>query len=327
MADAGPRGKVSSFVASDFRLAGVTHRHRCLQADGNGALSLRTRRAPTSRTGVHSAADDGPWDSFFESPADVAKAIDEHLRQAASSRADALPSEQLGDEQHGRPRPRDTDAVLSGGSFSQTVGARVQESGVDEVDLKLITYMRECLLDGFIKSSIFRGFIIVVILLNSVLVGLQTNQTLEEHFGQVFLGCDFVFLTIFVVEILLKWSRGFFKFWESGWNVFDFCIIFFSLLGQGLMFLTSGRALRIVRVLRALRTIKSISMVQGLQIVVNTVLRSLPDMGNIFLLLGIVMFIFAIVGAKPCVLRDCTHMRRAVHPSLRLAIQLRASYP
>ena len=56
--------------------------------------------------------------------------------------------------------------------------------------------------------------------------------------------------------------------------------------------------LRTLRVLRAFRTIKSIRMVRGLQMIVSTVFRSLPDMGNIFLLLGIVMFIFAVAGVN-----------------------------
>lgn len=42
---------------------------------------------------------------------------------------------------------------------------------------------------------------------------------------------DLIFLTVFVVEILLKWYHGFFLYWKSGWNVFDFIVVALSLLG------------------------------------------------------------------------------------------------
>ena len=36
----------------------------------------------------------------------------------------------------------------------------------------------------------------------------------------------FVFftLTIFVLEIILKWIDGFWTFWNNGWNIFDFVV-------------------------------------------------------------------------------------------------------
>lgn len=46
--------------------------------------------------------------------------------------------------------------------------------------------------------------------------------------------CDLIFLTIFVVEILLKWYHGFFLYWKSGWNVFDFVVVGISLLSTGM---------------------------------------------------------------------------------------------
>ena len=42
---------------------------------------------------------------------------------------------------------------------------------------------------------------------------------------------DKFFLTLFVMEILIKWYQDFDSFWRVGWNVFDFAIVAASLLG------------------------------------------------------------------------------------------------
>ena len=35
---------------------------------------------------------------------------------------------------------------------------------------------------------------------------------------------DYCTLTIFVLEIVLKWIDGFWTFWNNGWNIFDFIV-------------------------------------------------------------------------------------------------------
>ncbi len=42
---------------------------------------------------------------------------------------------------------------------------------------------------------------------------------------------DKVFLTVYVIEILIKWYYDFQTFWRIGWNVFDFAIVAASLFG------------------------------------------------------------------------------------------------
>ena len=53
----------------------------------------------------------------------------------------------------------------------------------------------------------------------------------EDNYGAVFLALDKLFLTIFVLEILVKWYSDFLGFWTSGWNIFDFVIVAASILG------------------------------------------------------------------------------------------------
>ena len=47
----------------------------------------------------------------------------------------------------------------------------------------------------------------------------------------MFIAIDRVFLTVYILEILVKWYHNFIGFWKVGWNVFDFSIVVASLLG------------------------------------------------------------------------------------------------
>lgn len=157
-------------------------------------------------------------------------------------------------------------------------------------------YISEVLCGRLVESEGFRMIILIAIVLNTVLVGMQTSSVLTREYGAYMQGLDEIFVTIFAVEIFLKWFHDFWAFWTVGWNVFDFILVFISIIGDGLTFLSTGRVLRIFRVLRAFRSLRSISVLKGLQIVVQTIIRSLPDMANILALLLIVMFIFSVIG-------------------------------
>ncbi|KAJ4459143.1 putative cation channel sperm-associated protein 4 [Paratrimastix pyriformis] len=157
-------------------------------------------------------------------------------------------------------------------------------------------YLSDEIVGNLIESVTWRGFILLVILLNTILVGLGTSSAIEKAAGTVLGGIDYVMLTIFVIEILLKWFNGFFVFWKSGWNIFDFLIVAISIIAKGVTYISSGRVLRILRVIRAFRALRSISLLEGLQVIVSTVLRSMPDMINVLVLMVIFMFIYAVVG-------------------------------
>lgn len=59
----------------------------------------------------------------------------------------------------------------------------------------------------------------------------HTLSLQEENYGNIFMALDQIFLSLYVMEILLKWYHDFLGFWKVGWNVFDFVIVAASLLG------------------------------------------------------------------------------------------------
>eukprot|EP00164_Ancoracysta_twista_P003985 GFYU01005348.1.p1 GENE.GFYU01005348.1~~GFYU01005348.1.p1 ORF type:complete len:457 (-),score=157.31 GFYU01005348.1:206-1576(-) len=158
-----------------------------------------------------------------------------------------------------------------------------------------------------IESGWFSSGILFVILLNTILLTLQTTPSSQRNFGWYFSFIDNVFLGIYLFELLVKlWVLGS-KFFDSGWNLFDGFIVITSFIDWmkeiALSLVTLDpkifrllRVFRAVRALRALRVLRTISFLKSLQIIVQTLLRSIPAMGNVVWLLLLVMYIFALIG-------------------------------
>jgi len=146
-------------------------------------------------------------------------------------------------------------------------------------------------IDAFLDRSIIRNGIIGVIIFNAIILGMETSDDLMAQAGWLILALDRLCLTIFVAEIAAKmFARGG-RFFRDGWNVFDFVIVAVSLApaGQGLSAL---RALRILRVLRV------ISAAPRLRRVVEGFITALPGMGSVFLLMGLIFYIGAVIATK-----------------------------
>ncbi len=167
---------------------------------------------------------------------------------------------------------------------------------VDQDDQRVTTFISKELVGELIESFHFRLFIFGLIIVNSMLIGLQTDENLSVDYRFLFSIFDQVVMATFICEILLKWYYGFWIFWKVGWNILDFIIIAALILGPQLTFLSSSRILRILRVMRAFRSLKSISALAGLSLVVQTILQSVPDMANICLLLCIILLVFGVSG-------------------------------
>ena len=146
-------------------------------------------------------------------------------------------------------------------------------------------------LKTFLESSFVRNGIIFVILFNAVLLGLETVQTVIAQFGTLIKILDGLCLTIFVIELLAKLVAYRSSFFKNGWNLFDFVIVAISLAPNAQSF-SVLRALRIFRVLRV------VSAAPRLRRVVEGFVTALPGMASVFLLMGIIFYIGAVIATK-----------------------------
>jgi voltage-gated sodium channel len=144
----------------------------------------------------------------------------------------------------------------------------------------------------FLDSSRVQNFIIGVIVFNAIILGLETSKPVLAATGPLIPILDSLCLTIYVVELVLKfYARGPIGFFRNGWTIFDFIIVTVSLI-PGTGSFTVLRALRILRVLRV------ISAAPRLQRVVEGFISALPGMGSVFLLMGIIFYIGAVMATR-----------------------------
>jgi voltage-gated sodium channel len=149
---------------------------------------------------------------------------------------------------------------------------------------------RTVLADWLAKPAV-GNFIIGVILINAVLLGMETSETIMSRFGPVILFLDQVCLAIFVVELLAKLFAHGGRFFRSGWNIFDFVIV-------GIALVPAAQGLSVLRALRILRVMRVISVAPSLRRVVEGFVTALPGMGSVFLLMGIIFYIGSVMATK-----------------------------
>lgn len=143
----------------------------------------------------------------------------------------------------------------------------------------------------WLETATVRNFVIGVIIFNAIILGLETSPTIMASYGPLILMLDTICLSIFVIEIALKMVAHGFRFFRSGWNIFDFIIV-----GIALMPATQG--LSVLRALRILRVLRVVSVVPSLRRVVEGLLTALPGMGSVFLLMSIIFYIGAVMATK-----------------------------
>ena len=148
-------------------------------------------------------------------------------------------------------------------------------------------------LSRVVDSRGFEYFIIGVILANAVLLGLGTSSSIERNYGELLHLGNQVALGIFIVEALMKLlalAPRSHRYFGSGWNIFDFAVIVFSLVPA------TGEFAMVSRLARLLRVVRLITTVKELRIIVAALVRAIPSVGHVMVLMSIVVYIYAIMG-------------------------------
>ena len=142
-----------------------------------------------------------------------------------------------------------------------------------------------------IESNITTTVITILILLNAVILGLETEAYFSNNFGVILNWADKSILILFSFELLLKFYVYRVKFFHSGWNIFDLLIVIIAWLP------TSG-ALTVLRALRILRVLRLISVVPQLRRVVSAIGYSIPGMVSVVGVLGLIFYVASVLATK-----------------------------
>ena len=144
---------------------------------------------------------------------------------------------------------------------------------------------------AFTESNLFQRTILVIIMVNAIVLGIETSEAAMASYGPLLVALDQIALAIFVAEILLKLYALGHGYFRDPWNLFDFTIIAIALLP-----VSEGFA--VLRALRVLRAFRLISMVPKMRLVVQAFLKAIPGMGSITLLMVLVFYVFAVMATK-----------------------------
>nr|WP_244151527.1 ion transporter [Halobacillus dabanensis] len=144
----------------------------------------------------------------------------------------------------------------------------------------------------FVEHKGFSRFILAVILFNAVLIGITTDEVIYENYQSIFIFLDVLILSIFTIEIILKLVVYRHEFFKEGWNIFDFVIVFGSLV------LYNTHFVGVLRILRVLRVLRTISIVPSLKRLTNSLFLAIPAIGSVTILMGIIFYVYAIIGTS-----------------------------
>lgn len=147
--------------------------------------------------------------------------------------------------------------------------------------------------DQIVQSAWFQRSIILTILAAGVLAGIETDAAMVASHGTLLRSLDHIVLGIFIVEVLLKLTASCPRPWNyfrDGWNVFDFLVVALCLLPMDSQFAV------VLRLIRTLRLLRLVSALPKLQLLVGALVKSFASMGYVGLLLGLMLYIYAIAG-------------------------------
>lgn len=142
------------------------------------------------------------------------------------------------------------------------------------------------------KSNTFQWFVIAVIVISALTVGAHTYSlppTIESALNIM----DIAITVFFLIELVIRYlaSDGFRAFFKKGWNIFDTIIVI------GSLYPAAGSTMFVARLLRIFRVLRLVSMVPELRVLVNALIKAIPQMGYIGLLMFVIFYIYAAVGS------------------------------
>lgn len=142
-----------------------------------------------------------------------------------------------------------------------------------------------------VEKNWFTRLILTLILLNAVLLGMETSAALMAQYGVLLHSLDRLLLGIFVLELLLRIFAYRLAFFKDAWNLFDFAVIAIALV-------PASGPLAVLRSLRVLRVLRVLSMVPSMKRVVSALLGSLPGLASIAMVLLLIYYVFAVIATK-----------------------------
>lgn len=143
------------------------------------------------------------------------------------------------------------------------------------------------------SNKIFELCVIAIIIMSALIIGVKTYP-LPAWTEPLIIALDWMITVFFMVELTIRFvgDENKKRFFYNGWNLFDTLIVVVSLIPiQDSELALIGRLVRIFRVLRM------VSIIPELRVLLTSLLTALPQLGYVALMMFIIFYIYAAVGA------------------------------
>ena len=143
-------------------------------------------------------------------------------------------------------------------------------------------------LAAFLERPRVQHTILALIIINAVILGMETSPALMAQHGALLIALDKSILAIFVLEIGMRLYVHRMSFFRDPWSVFDFLVVAVALVPA------SGQ-LAVLRALRVLRVLRILTIVPSMRRVVGGLLAAIPGLASIGMVLALVFYVFAVI--------------------------------
>lgn len=144
-------------------------------------------------------------------------------------------------------------------------------------------------LERVIERPAVQRTVLLLIVINAVILGMQTSESVVARWGEVLHLLDTIILAVFVAEIIARIYVHRSRFFRDPWSLFDFTVVAIALV-------PASGPFSILRALRVLRVMRMVTMVPSMRRVVSALLSAIPGLGSIALVLGLVFYVSAVIA-------------------------------
>lgn len=141
---------------------------------------------------------------------------------------------------------------------------------------------------ALLEHGICQRTILALILINAVILGLETSRDIMASHGALLMSIDRAILAIFVLEITARIFAYRAAFFRDLWSLFDFAVVAIALVPA------TGQ-LAVLRALRVLRVLRVLTIVPSMRRVVGGLLAAIPGLSSIAMVLALVFYVFAVI--------------------------------
>ncbi|CAE8641301.1 unnamed protein product, partial [Polarella glacialis] len=189
--------------------------------------------------------------------------------------------------------------------------------------------VQETPVQQFVASRFYEFASILLILLNSAFIGIQTQLMAARALEDVARGdvlqtevppsiviIGVFFNVIFTVELILRWySAGLYDFWrreDLSWNCLDLFVVTAGLMDICFLIVSTSmgesdppgsdfiskfsinRVLRVIRIVKVARVIRVLKFFRELRMMIFSIMNSMKSLLWVMLVLGLLFYVFGV---------------------------------